>query len=224
MNENLKLIVSKIFGTLVRHGLTALGTFLMAKHIGSLSNGTIDNLTEVIVGAICVGGSAIFSVWKSHDSAKTIQDLKQNSPAPAGPSNPIVGMLLMTFLSSYILGCAVIASFDQNSYDSALSIKALSLALMDKANLPASEYATEISALQVRLSAALSYEQGKGKANFESAKQWEILASETHNGLGHFLKDWKDGKTFSPAYLIEKKQLVSDCFDQIIRLEGSKPK
>lgn len=129
--------------------------------------------------------------------------------------------LLSAFMAAALTSCAVMSKFDQNAYDSALSLKSESLALVSNASQPATPYIQEIEALKVKLSAQLAYQQGKGKRNAISAKQWDILVSPEHDLLGYVLKKWPE-KEFSKAYVIEKNQQISDGFDQIIRLEGAK--
>lgn len=227
----LKSVLSKTLSTAIRHGLSGLGVWLTAKQIGTLSEGTINNLTELIVGAVCVLITAGYSVYKAHTAQKTVVSLQKSmlqvgkSPTPRdGSGNPIVSVLFMAFMAGALTGCAVTSKFDQNSYDTAQSLKIEVLALFDKADGKASEYPLEIARLKDRMNFALSYENGKGKPNVISAKQWEIVVSDTHNLVGSFLKKWEEGKPLSKAYLIEKRDQISDGFDQIIKLEAAKPR
>lgn len=132
--------------------------------------------------------------------------------------------IAISFLAIILSGCAAISHFDQNSYASAMKLKADTLALVPKAIEPASKHASEIDALKSALSAQLAYEEGKGKANTISHSQWRILMAEDKELLGGFLKRWQSGKQLNKAYVDEKAIQISDGFDQILKLEGAKPK
>lgn len=129
-----------------------------------------------------------------------------------------IGMAAMFFLCS----CASVANRDQNSISTAQELKPMSMALVVRAVEPIDKYKSDVDYLEMRLSAALAYEQGKGKTNIISAKQWEILCSPDHDLLGRLLKNWKEGKKFSPAYLYEKQAQIGAGWDEILRLEGAK--
>lgn len=133
-------------------------------------------------------------------------------------------ILFFTFLGAALIGCAVTSKFDQNTYEGALTLKIDSIKLLSKATAPGVEYAQEIAALKVRLSSQLAYEKGKGKPNFISFKQWDILLSTNNDLLGRFIEDWESGKKFKPAYVVEKCKQIEAAFDEILRLEGAKPK
>lgn len=133
--------------------------------------------------------------------------------------------LISTVLFALIFtSCAIMSNFDQNTLNAATKIKADAIALIPAAVDPAEKHTAEIEALKAELSSQVAYEQGKGKANTISCAQWDLIASEKHELLGKFLKDWQGGKTYSPAFLIEEQQIISDSFDQILKLEGAKPK
>lgn len=133
----------------------------------------------------------------------------------------LLNQLYLAFLGAALCGCAVMTSFDQNSYTAANELKSESMALLAAGTEPAAAHQSDIDALRARLSAQLAYEQGKGKANTISAKQWEILISEEHDLLGKTLKDWEAAPLREP-YLTEKRKQISDAFDTILNLEGAK--
>lgn len=131
---------------------------------------------------------------------------------------PLIGLI---FLS----GCAnLISNFDQNSYQNAASFKMQSLALIDKSNESSSFHQEDIVNLQDKLSFALAYEKGKGKAGLITYKQWDILANPSGSLLGSYLDLWKNGAVFSPEYISEKRIQINDGWDEIINLESSKTK
>jgi len=130
--------------------------------------------------------------------------------------------ILCIFIASAMTGCAVMSTFDQNTYDSATKIKSQALALIPFATEKPDLHTVEIEALKASLSSQLAYELGKGKPNVISYNQWAIIASTDHDLLGKLISDWQAGKTFSSAYLVEKRQQISDAFDQVLKLEGAK--
>jgi len=133
----------------------------------------------------------------------------------------ILPLLLILALSGR---ANLISNFDQNSYDSAMDLKARSMTLIEKTDEPASMHNLEITELEAKLTAQLAYEQGKGKSNNLSCKQWEILIATDGNLLGKLLSDWKQAKPMSKPYLVEKRIQIGDAFDEILNLEGAKTK
>jgi hypothetical protein len=122
-------------------------------------------------------------------------------------------------------GCAnLISNFDQNSYSSAMMLKADSIRLVSSGTDNPALHEAEIRELQSKLSAQLAYEQGKGRANAVSFKQWELLASPNKDLLGGFLKGWIEGQTFSRMYVDEKTIQIGIAFDEILKLEAAKGK
>lgn len=226
----LRSIVEKIFGTLIRHGLTSLGVWIASKGVGTLETGTINNLTDLVVGTAVIVISFALSYYKSKKAEKTKVELEsmkaENKPwepehRPSGIP-PAALMLFCAFLSSAMVGCAVMHSYDQNSYESAQALKADTLDLIAHAQEPFAGYASRVQALQSKLSAQAAYEHGKGKSNVISATQWDVLVDPNRDLLGKLLVQWEAGQTFSKTYLVEKSQQIADAFDQILKLEGAK--
>ncbi len=75
----LRSILNKTLSTAIRHGFSALNAIFVAKHIGVFTDGTIDNLTDVILGAIGMAIPAAYSVYKAHMAQKTIATLQKIS-------------------------------------------------------------------------------------------------------------------------------------------------
>lgn len=240
MNPFLRGVLEKVLGTSLRHGVFLLSGWLVATGSGALSPTAQTSLVETIIGVI---GGLLVLVWsyvRSHLKDKQVRQLSAIAASagafpmrqddavvklPPPSSIPPAAMLLfVAFMSGAAVSCATTSGFDQNTYESAQSLKKTSLVLIQSSVDDASNHREAISALKVALSAQLAYEQGKGKANMISAKQWEILASPDRDLLGGLLKRWEDGKKSTPPYLIEKSQQISDAFDQVLKLEGAKPK
>lgn len=229
----LRMIIEKTLGSVVRHGITCLGLWLFEHGLPALDAGSQANIANIIMGAIMIGGGLIWSIIRSHLKQKQINDLaafashfgifkSDEKPPPSVP--PAALALFIAFMTATMVGCAAISSFDQNSYVAASGLKGEAIALISNALEPAAHHQEAIAALDVKLSAQVAYEEGKGKKNIISLTQWKILVSPDRELLGRFLEDWENGKEFSPAYLAEKIQQISDAFDQILKLEGAKAK
>lgn len=235
MNPLLKQVINRLFGDVVRKGITVFGAWLAAKGLGVLTPDTQSNLADIAIGGICIVGAMVWSYFRSHVKDKQISDLtarifgqfgisqKSESGSAVDKIVPMIAVtLFVTFMAAASTGCAVMSHYDQNSYESAQSLKSQSLALIAHAAEPFDAYADQVAALKVKLSAQLAYEQGKGKNNVISATQWGVLVAPDRDLLGRLLADWEARKSFSKAYLLEKTQQISDGFDQILKLEGAK--
>ena len=128
--------------------------------------------------------------------------------------------LLAVTLPIFLVGCALIGKFDQNSYNAAQSLQVTSLALMGQrlTSIPSNDIIT----MQARLGAQLAYEGGKGVANRLSCLQWQILTSTNGHLLGEFLVDWMKGTPCTQSYLTEKENQINEGFNSVLQLEGAK--
>jgi hypothetical protein len=129
----------------------------------------------------------------------------------------IVCLLLMVLSSCTPL----IGPCSPTAYQNATSLKAETLALMDKATQPYVENTQKIDDLNVRINAAYEYVNGM-PSNSISAKQWEILKNQEGNLMGKFFSRWKEKGVLSETYVKEFKKLISEAFDEIICLEANK--
>jgi len=127
-------------------------------------------------------------------------------------------LVIASFASVLLVGCALVSKFDQNSYNAAQGLQQASLALMGQrlVSIPTNDIIT----LQAQLQAAVAYEQGKLPANKIPALQWQVLTATNGDLLGGFLTDWMNNKPCSPAYLTEKENQINAGFAEIMRLEG----
>ena len=134
---------------------------------------------------------------------------------PAG----LVAFCLTVFL---LLSCApLIGPYSPTAYENATSLKAETLALMDKATQPYSEHEEEIERLKVEIDKAYEYVNGI-QSNSISARQWEILKNPDGDLLGKFFLRWKERGTLSEDFIREFKRNIADAFDLIICLEVNK--
>ena len=124
----------------------------------------------------------------------------------------LVGLAMVVAVN----GCATITKFDQNSYNSAQSLKEDALTIVQHPSPSA------VDNLSVRLDAQVAYETGKGKANRISAAQWKLIANPHGNLLGGWIKTYRQGATMSPTYNEEKARQIGLAFDEVLKLEGGK--
>jgi len=115
----------------------------------------------------------------------------------------------------------LIGPYSPTAYQNATSLKAETLALMDKATQPYAENEQKIDDLNIRINAAYEYVNGM-PSNSISAKQWEILKNQEGNLLGKFFSRWKEKGVLSETFVKEFKKLISEAFDEIICLEANK--
>lgn len=121
-------------------------------------------------------------------------------------------------------GCApLIGAYSPTAYENATSLKAETLAVMDKANEPYASHQTSVEQLDVELGKAYEYVKGL-PGNGISARQWEILIKKDGDLTGKFFSRWEKKHTLSRAYIDEYKLIIGDAFDEIICLEANKEK
>lgn len=124
-----------------------------------------------------------------------------------------------------VTGCQVVGNFFATSRysDTALqtaeSVKAKSLALIDKARGRA-DYAgfmKEDAQLMEQFDSAIASEQQRPK-NQPSVEQWKTMKAE----MRLFLDLWKTKGKLSPAFVDEQKTPVEKHFDTLIKTEQEK--
>jgi hypothetical protein len=121
-----------------------------------------------------------------------------------------------------VAACApLIGPYSPTAYKNATSLKAETLALMDKATEPYSKYEQKVESLMVGIDEAYEYVHGIPSDSL-SAKQWEILKDPDGALLGRFFSRWKSKETLSRVYIDEFSGIISDAFDEIICLEANK--
>lgn len=130
-----------------------------------------------------------------------------------------IAITLILFLS-VMASCSTISPFNQRAYEQATSLKAESLALMDKATKPFSESRSDVELLRLNTQKAYEYAKGLPK-NEIITKQWEILKDKL---IGGFLKRWEEKSKLSEVSVRDAKTQVEEGFDMIIEVEGGKRK
>ncbi len=128
-------------------------------------------------------------------------------------------MFILLFL---VAGCApLIGPYSPTAYQNATSLKAETLALMDKATQPYANHEKEVESLMVEIDKAYEFVNGI-PSNSISAKQWQILKKADGDLLGKFFLRWKERGVLSQEYINQFKGLITDAFDEIICLEANK--
>jgi hypothetical protein len=132
----------------------------------------------------------------------------------------ITFLTLITFLST----CTpLIGPHSPIAYQNATSLKAETLALIEKATEPYDAHKSEVEQLFVEVNKAHEFVKGV-PSNSISARQWEILVKPDGDLMGKFFSRWatSESKTLTPIYIGEFKHIISDAFDEIICLEANK--
>jgi len=125
---------------------------------------------------------------------------------------------------SWLSACApLIGPYSPVAYQNATSLKAETLALMDKASEPYDTRKAEVEKLFIEVNKAHEFVKGV-PSNSISAKQWEILIKPDGDLMGKFFSRWatSESKGLSKPYTDEFKKIISDAFDEIICLEANK--
>jgi len=132
---------------------------------------------------------------------------------------PWLGALCLVLLLG---GCApLISEYSLDAYKNATSLKAETLALIDKSGEKYTAHKSEVDALSTKIDAA--YEFSAGIPNNQiSAVQWNLLRNPNGNLYGGFVRLWAKQGTVSAAYRTGKAKEISDAFNQIICLEANK--
>lgn len=132
-------------------------------------------------------------------------------------------LLFAPLLALLLAGCApLIGPYSATAYQNATSLKATSLALMDKSKTDT--YASrqkEVESLFVEVDKAYEFVKGV-PANSISARQWDVLRKPDGELLGKFALRWKERGTLGPAFADEFKGVIGDAYDEIICLEANK--
>ena|ERR1035438_7960213 len=132
-------------------------------------------------------------------------------------------LALFVCLLIVLAGCTPISVYSQYAYQQAVDLKVESLNLISHADQSYQNYQKDVDDLTQKVEKAYEYAKGR-KDNDLSTQQWEILKNPDGHLLGGVLKKWKSEDKLSTVYVSDKKQTISDAYDQIIILESGKPK
>lgn len=133
--------------------------------------------------------------------------------------NSFISLLLAVAVLS---GCTpLIGAHSPTAYKNATSLKAETLAIMDKATEQYSQHKDRAEKIVVDLSKAHEYVKGLPR-NSISTKQWKKLIDKKGDLIGKFFTRWKDDGTLLAKFIDEFKRIVEEAFDEIICLEANK--
>lgn len=115
--------------------------------------------------------------------------------------------VFFTVLALLCVACTpLIGPHSPTAYENATSLKAETLVLLSKANLPYEQHQDEVA--EVMLKAEKAYEFVNGVPNNQlSAKQWQILKDPEGDLLGKFFKRWRERGVLSKVLIDEYKNL-----------------
>ena len=130
---------------------------------------------------------------------------------------------LLTWLLMAASACVQLAGYDQKAYENATSLKAATLALLQKSARADSFKANEaaVDQLLVNLSAAYEYADGI-EYNNEAAKNWRDLIGNDDEFIKGWIALWSDAGSVSRASVQEFRTVFAEGFDTIICLEANK--
>lgn len=118
--------------------------------------------------------------------------------------------------------CApLIGPYSPIAYQNATSLKAETLALVDKATEPYGDHKAEVERVLVENRKALEFVRGV-PSNSLSARQWQILTQPDGALLGRFFTRWRDEQRLSRPFIDNFRAILSDAYDEIICLEANK--
>ena len=131
--------------------------------------------------------------------------------------------LAIILLSALVCACVSLPGYDQKAYENATTLKAHTLALVEKSGALDSYMKNEdaVDDLLVSLSAAYEYANGI-EHNNESAKNWRSLMGDERSLVNGWLETWRQQTRITQAGVAENSILIGEAFDTIICLEANK--
>ena len=133
----------------------------------------------------------------------------------------LFALILMIFSLS---ACdPIIGAYSAESYKNATSLKARSLAMIDRSAKSYSSQASDAMALMTDINAAYEFSNGLSK-NTLSTAQWNEMRDPNKGLMGGFVAGWKRNGTTSSFFRTEKKTQIARAYDYIICLEVNKQK
>ena len=130
---------------------------------------------------------------------------------------------VLVMLAALLLGACdpLIGAYSAEAYRNATSLKARSLAMIDRSAQSYSSNASDATNLMTDISAAYEYSKGL-ENNRLSAAQWDEMRDPEKGLMGGFVAGWKRNGTTGAFFRSEKKAQISRAYDYIICLEVNK--
>jgi len=118
-------------------------------------------------------------------------------------------------------GCAVLAPFNQYSFDETARLKKEAFQLIGKAGQPYFLHARKADSVMAGLNRAYQDASIRTK-NQESMRRWEILLDTNQASLAGTVTRWRREVTLSPETIAAARKDIADDFDVISKFEGDK--
>lgn len=138
---------------------------------------------------------------------------------------PIARAALVLILLAPMTGlpaCAPVSpSFNPAVQGNTVSLKADTLALLDRAGDRYGEHAAEVDALTARINTAATVASSIPR-NTLAARQWDVLRDPDRALYGGTIKLWQAQDTLGLAFREQKKIQIGRAFDYILCLEANK--
>ncbi len=130
-------------------------------------------------------------------------------------------LLLLMGIALGLLACDPIANpYSAEAFKQATSIKAKSIALIEKGTEPYSEHQETADTLLVEISEAYEFARGRGrKTSDEAAAQWAIVRDPDGGSVAGFINEWQSRGRMSTFTVEELGPVIALQFDRIIELE-----
>ncbi|MBK0326400.1 hypothetical protein I5535_03745 [Rhodobacteraceae bacterium F11138] len=133
-------------------------------------------------------------------------------------------LLALILLPLVLAACdPLIGGYTAEAYKNATSLKARSLAMIDRAGRSYSSQQADVTALMTDIDAAYEFSKGLPR-NGISARQWEVMRDPDGGLMGGFVAGWQRNHTVSEFFRDEKKRQIARGYDYIICLEVNKQK
>jgi hypothetical protein len=132
--------------------------------------------------------------------------------------------LVLTLLApmAALPACAPVSPpFNPAVHSNTATLKADTLALLDRAGDFYTGHAAEVDALTARIDAAAAVASSTPQ-NTLAARQWDVLRDPDRALYGGTMKLWQTEKTLGLAFREAKKIQIRRAFDYILCLEASK--
>lgn len=129
-------------------------------------------------------------------------------------------------LLAVLAACSLVSGYDAHSFETATSLKAEAMVLVDQATENYADHAAACDALVLGMRKAYEYEKGKDR-NAETAAQWALMQDPKGHLMGGFVVRWRatcaQGARLSAEFVKQAGGEIEGAFDRIIRLEQGKP-
>ncbi len=138
------------------------------------------------------------------------------------PHSALRRMLALILLPLALAACdPLIGGYSAEAYKNATSLKARSLAMIDRAGRSYASQQADIAALMTDIDAAYEFSKGLPR-NRISARQWQLMRDPDEGLMGGFVAGWRRNGTVGGFFRGEKKTQIARAYDYIICLEVNK--